>query len=324
MHQVIELELPKPGPNQVRVRIVTSGINPTDSKTRAWHAGRTPNRFQVQHHDGSGVVDAVGSDVVGVPVWQRVWLHVAAFGNHYGTAAEYALFPAARAAPLPDVSSDDLATCLGLPALTAAHSLGGKPEALKGRTDLVAGGAGAVDHSIELAKHTGARVVATVSSDEEHALAEAAGFDMVVRYTDADASQQIRGLAARVDRTVEVAIGANLNLDLAVVATRGAIASHAAAGELTPPRRTVPDREHHPHIRATRRGVQEAVVCLGHVDVRGPQGRRPQGRRPHESADDPLSAGASGRRAGQAAGACGERRRKGVQGLMLHAERGTA
>ncbi|AHK35814.1 hypothetical protein Pd630_LPD13070 (plasmid) [Rhodococcus opacus PD630] len=103
MHQVIELELPKPGPNQVRVRIVTSGINPTDSKTRAWHAGRTPNRFQVQHHDGSGVVDAVGSDVVGVPVWQRVWLHVAAFGNHYGTAAEYALFPAARAAPLPDV-----------------------------------------------------------------------------------------------------------------------------------------------------------------------------------------------------------------------------
>ncbi|MFD0663011.1 alcohol dehydrogenase catalytic domain-containing protein [Thermocatellispora tengchongensis] len=137
--EVVELEPPEPGPGQVRVRIVTSGINPTDWKTRAGYAGRMPDGFQVPHHDGAGVVDAVGSGVAGLAAGQRVWLYLAAFDNRYGTAAEYAVVPASRAVPLPDDASDDLGACLGVPALTAAHCLGGNPEALKGQTVLVAG-----------------------------------------------------------------------------------------------------------------------------------------------------------------------------------------
>ncbi|GAA3566945.1 NADPH:quinone reductase [Amycolatopsis ultiminotia] len=234
--ELVDLQLPEPGPDEVRVRIVTSGINPTDWKTRAGLRNREPDGFQVPHHDGAGVVDAVGSAVTGLVPGRRVWLHLAAFGNRYGTAAEYALVPAARAVPLPDAASYDLGACLGVPALTAAHCLGGRPGAVAGRTVLVAGGAGAVGHfAIELAKHAGARVVATVSSEEKRARAEAAGADLVVRYTDADAAQRILDFAGRVDRIVEVAIGANLDLDLAVLATGGTIASYAAAGELALP-----------------------------------------------------------------------------------------
>jgi NADPH:quinone reductase len=218
---VEDLDLPEPGPGQVRVRITRSGVNPTDWKTRAGLTGRDPDGFQVPHQDGAGVVDAVGEGVTSVAAGQRVWLYLAAFGNRYGTAAEYAVVPAERAAPLPDAASDDLGACLGVPAVTAAHCLlvggTGGPEALAGRTVLVAGGAGAVGHfAIELAKHAGARVVTTVSSEEKGELARAAGADVVVNYREDGAVDRVRDAVGHADRIVEVALGANLAIDLAV------------------------------------------------------------------------------------------------------------
>ncbi|MCE0764738.1 NADPH:quinone reductase [Pseudonocardia kujensis] len=234
--EVVDLEAPAPGPGQVRVRMATSGVNPTDWKGRAGLTARRPDGFQVPHHDGAGVVDALGKGVVGLTVGQRVWLYLAAYRNRYGTAAEYAVVPAVQAVPLPDTASDDLGACLGVPALTAAHCLGGAPEGLKGRTVLVAGGAGAVGHyAIELARAAGARVVATVSSPEKQALAEQAGAEHVVRYTAADAADRILELVGPVDRIVEVAPMANLDLDLRVLARGGTIATYAADETLTLP-----------------------------------------------------------------------------------------
>ena len=219
---VEDVEVPDPGPHEVRVRITASGVNPTDWKTRAGLTGQDPADFQVPHQDGVGVVDAVGSQVEGLASGQRVWLQLAAaFGNVYGTAAEYAVVPAERATALPDGASDDLAACLGVPAVTAAHCLlvggSGDPAALNNQVVLVQGGAGAVGHfAIELAKHAGAWVVTTVSSPEKAELAQAAGADLIVNYRDDDAIAQVQRFAERVDRVVEVALGANLELDLAV------------------------------------------------------------------------------------------------------------
>lgn len=226
--QIEDIPTPDPGPGQVRVRITASGINPTDWKTRAGATGDDPDDFQVPHQDGAGVVDAVGDDVTGLEVGQRVWTHLsAAFGNRYGTAAEYSVIPAERAVALPDGASDELGACLGVPAVTAAHCLGDRA-ALNGATVLVAGGAGAVGHyAIELAKHAGAWVVTTVSSPDKAELAQAAGADRVVNYRDADAIEQIRSFAPRVDRIVEVALGANLETDLAVAGAGTVISVYA-------------------------------------------------------------------------------------------------
>jgi NADPH:quinone reductase len=214
---VEEIDVPDPGPGEVRVRITRSAINPTDWKTRAGLTGADPADFQVPHQDGAGVVDAVGPDVTGLEVGRHVWLHLAAFGNRWGTAAEYSVLPAERAVPLPDADSDDLGACLGVPAITAAQCLGTDPAALNGGTVLVAGGAGAVGHyAIELAKHAGARVVTTVSSEQKGELARAAGADLVVNYREPGAIETVRGFTERVDRIVEVALGANTDLDLAV------------------------------------------------------------------------------------------------------------
>jgi len=229
---VEDVETPVPAPGQVRVRVSCSGVNPTDWKTRAGTTGKPPDGWQIPHQDGSGMIDLVGEGVTDRVVGQRVWIYLAAFENRFGTAAEYCVVPARRTVTLPGTVSDELGASLGVPALTAAHCLGGDPAPLSGRTVLVAGGAGAVGHfAIELAKHAGAQVVATVSTDEKAALAEAAGADLVVRYRDPGAPAQIRSYAGSVDRIVELALGANLDLDLAVAKPGASITVYASEAQ---------------------------------------------------------------------------------------------
>lgn len=226
---VEDVPLPEPGPGAVRVRIRCSGVNPTDWKSRSGATGGAPAEFQIPHHDGAGVVDAVGPGVAERHVGDRVWLYLAAFENRYGSAAEFALVPAKRTVPLPDHASYELGASLGVPAVTAAHCLGADPAALAGAAVLVAGGAGAVGHfAIELAKHAGARVATTVSSPEKAELARAAGADLVVNYREEGALDKLRAFAAPMDRIVEVALGANLEFDVALSGPGTVISVYAA------------------------------------------------------------------------------------------------
>jgi len=126
-----------------------------------------------------------------------------------------------------DDVSFELAASLGVPAVTAHRCLFADGP-LEGRNVLVAGGAGAVGHfAIELAKHAGARVVATVSGPAKAELAARAGADLVVNYKDPGAVEQIRAFAP-LDRIVELALGANLELDLAVSGPQTHIVDYAA------------------------------------------------------------------------------------------------
>ncbi len=228
--RVEDMERPEPGPGEVRVKIEASGINPTDWKSRSGATPRPIEGFQIPHHDGAGVIDAVGEGVDARRIGQRVWTWLAAGGRRWGTAAEWTVVPGQQAAPLPDGSSPELGASLGVPALTAYRCLFADGP-VEGKAILIAGGAGAVGHfAIELAVRAGARVVTTVSGPEKAKLAAAAGAHLVVNYHDADAARQIRGFAGEggVDRVVELALGANLQLDLDVVAPHGQIITYAA------------------------------------------------------------------------------------------------
>src|SRR5256714_7619936 len=232
----------EPGPGEVRVRVHVSGVTPTDWKQRSGSRD-LPYAQQVPNQDGAGVVDAVGPGVGPDRVGQRVWLWEATWQRADGTAQEYVVLPERQAVPLPDGASFDLGASLGIPALTAHRCLtvhgGGRlvPGSLTGRTVLVAGGAGAVGNAaIQLARWAGATVVTTVSGPEKAALARAAGADTVVNYRAGDAAAAIRAAAPDgVVIVVEVAPGANRDLDLAVTAVGASIAVYAADGELSVP-----------------------------------------------------------------------------------------
>jgi NADPH2:quinone reductase len=238
--QLVDREVPSPGAGEVRVRVAVSGVNPTDWKTRS--GATNPLQFDevTPHLDGAGVIDAVGDGVDRSRVGQRVWLWMATAGRPTGTAAEFTAVPAERAVPLPDAAGFDLGASLGVPALTAHRALTVaedgprrlRPGALDGKVVLAAGGAGAVGHAvIQLARWAGATVISTVSGPDKARLATAAGAHHVVNYREGDPAREIRKIAPDgVDIVAEVALGANLALDLAVLRTRGTIATYANDG----------------------------------------------------------------------------------------------
>lgn len=229
--RVTEIDRPEPGPGEVRVRVELSGVNPTDWKARSGATPRPVDGFQIPHHDGAGVIDAVGAGVDAGRVGERVWTWMAAAGSRFGTAAQWCVLPARQAVRLPDGASPELGACLGVPALTAYRCLFADGP-VEHKNVLVAGGAGAVGHfAIELAKYFGARVAATVSGPQKGQLAEQAGADAVVNYRDADAVDQLRAFAPTFDRIVELALGANLDTDLALAGPQTVIVDYAAEAQ---------------------------------------------------------------------------------------------
>ena len=239
--QTVQRPLEEPGEGEVRVRVVVSGVNPTDWKTRSGAFGRSPAEPSVPNHDGAGIVDDVGSGVAGIQAGDRVWMTLAGDGRPAsGTAQEYTVVPAERVFALPDGADFDLGASLGIPGATAHRALTVaedgptrlQPGALRDRTVLVAGGAGAVGNAaIQLARWAGATVVATVSSEAKAALADRAGAHHVVNYRDPDAADKIGRIASTgVDLIVEVAAGANTALNQSVLRPRGTIAIYANDG----------------------------------------------------------------------------------------------
>ena len=241
--QVGQRPVEDPAEREVRVRVVVSGVNPTDWKSRSGAFGRSPAEPTVPNHDGAGIVDAVGSGVVGIEAGDRVWVTLAADGRPAsGTAQEYTVVPAERVFPLPDGADFELGASIGIPGATAHRALtvaeGGPSRlqagALRDRTVLVAGGAGAVGNAaIQLARWAGATVIATVSGEAKAQLAGRAGAHHVVNYRDADATDQVRQVApAGVDVIVEVAAGSNAELDQSVLKPAGTIAIYANDGDV--------------------------------------------------------------------------------------------
>lgn len=239
--ELVDREAGEPGAGEVRVRIVVSGVNPTDWKSRVGVTGRDLAFPEiVPNQDGAGVIDAVGDGVDDFAVGDRVWLLLAAHGRPTGTAQELTVVPVSRVVGLPDSASYDVGASIGVPAVTAHRALtvaeGGPtrlaPGALDGRTVLVAGGAGAVGHAaIQLARWAGATVITTISSPEKAALATAAGAHHTVDYTQPGAADVIRGLAPDgVDLVVEVSPAVNAELNHAVLANQGTVSVYANNG----------------------------------------------------------------------------------------------
>lgn len=224
-------EMPDPhaGPGEVRVRLATSAVNPSDVKTRSGTARRLEFARQVPHSDGAGEIDEVGPGVDAARLGQRVWTWNAAFERPGGTAAQWTVVPAAQAVALPAGSDFSVGACLGIPVITAHRAVfaDGPPT---GQTVLVAGGAGAVGNfAVQLSKWAGARVFTTVDSPEKAERAREAGADAVFDYKRDDVAERVLALTGGigVDRIVEVEFAHNLALNLRIAKVGAVIATYA-------------------------------------------------------------------------------------------------
>src|SRR5215470_17003789 len=146
-HDVLRLgeqPTPEPGSGEVRVRLRTSGVNPSDWKVRRGGFGRgLMAPLIIPHSDGSGDIDAVGPGVTSRGIGERVWIWNGQWKRAHGTAAEYIVVPSVQAAPLPRNIGYAEGACLGIPALTAVQAVRLAAVA-PGATVLAVGGAGSV------------------------------------------------------------------------------------------------------------------------------------------------------------------------------------
>jgi NADPH2:quinone reductase len=186
--EVAELPVPQPKANEAVVKLAASGVNFIDVYFREGRY-KAPLPF-VLGQEGAGVVTAVGAEAKSVKIGDRV-----AWSGLLGSYAEYAAVPADRLVPIPQGVSDREAAAAMLQGMTA-HYLSHDTYPLKrGETALVHAAAGGVGLLlVQMAHEIGARVIATVSTEEKAKLARGAGADEVILYTQADFEAETKRL----------------------------------------------------------------------------------------------------------------------------------
>lgn len=222
---------PEPGEGEVRVRLETSSVNPSDVKKRA---GSSPNLldngFVIPNSDGAGVIEAVGAGVVADRIGERVWVYQAQYGRRFGTAAEYVALDASRAVRLPDNATFEVGACLGIPVMTA-HRCVFADGPVNGQTLLVTGGAGRVGYyAIQWAKIAGAHVIASASNAADEELCRALGADRVFSHREPGWGERVKAQngGKPVDRVIDVEFGANLPEVLQCIRIGGTIATYSS------------------------------------------------------------------------------------------------
>ena len=218
---VAEVDTPKPGPGEVRVKLKTSGVNPSDVKAREGRTRKLSYPRVIPHSDGAGEIDMVGDGVPASRNGERVWIWNGQWKRPFGTCAEYIVLPSALASPLPASASYEAGACLGIPAMTAYHAVA-VSQVGKGSKVLITGGAGGVGHyAIQFAKARGATVLTTVSSEAKAALARQAGADHTIDYKRENVGERVAALTGKVDAVIEMDLAANAKLYPAVLRPRG-------------------------------------------------------------------------------------------------------
>jgi NADPH2:quinone reductase len=178
--ELVDLPVPQPKPNEAVVKLAASGVNFIDVYQREG-LYKVPLPF-VPGQEGAGTVSAVGADVKQVKAGDRV-----AWSGPLGSYAEYAALPADRLVPIPAGVTDQQAAASMLQGMTAHYLCYDTYPLKRGETALIhaaAGGVGLI--LVQMAHKIGARVIATVSTEEKAQLARAVGADEIILYTQTD------------------------------------------------------------------------------------------------------------------------------------------
>lgn len=183
-------DIPEPlmtEPTQIKVRLRAAGVNPIDTKIRRnglLGPGPLP---AVLGCDGAGEVIEIGAEVDRFQVGDRVWFCHGGLGIEPGNYAEFTVLDQRWAAPMPRTLDFEEAAAGPLVLITAWGMLYDRGRLQAGQTALIHAGAGGVGHvALQLAKLRGARVLTTVGSAENAALAKDWGADEVINHREQD------------------------------------------------------------------------------------------------------------------------------------------
>ncbi len=187
-----EVEVGAPGPGQVRMRNQAVAVNYRDVLMRKGiHTIKSfPSGIGLE---SAGVIDAVGPEVDGFAVGDRV----ACAGMPEGSYAQERIVAAARLIPLPAGIDARTAASMMIRGMTARSLLVEAYKVQPGDTIVIHAAAGGVGLIMcQWAKHLGATVIGTVSSEEKAAVARAHGCDHAIVYTREDFAERVREITS--------------------------------------------------------------------------------------------------------------------------------
>jgi NADPH2:quinone reductase len=219
--QYKEVARPEPGPGEVLVRVAATGVNFIDIYHRT---GLYPQKLPfIPGTELAGEIESAGADAGGLRVGQRV-----ATASAVGAYAEYAIVPASRAVPLPDGVDERTAAAVMLQGMTAHYLATATAPLRAGMTCVVHAAAGGVGLLLtQIATLCGARVIATVSTEEKAALARAAGAHEIILYNREEVAPAVRRMTGnRGADVVYDSVGkTTFDQSLASLAPRGMLVS---------------------------------------------------------------------------------------------------
>jgi NADPH2:quinone reductase len=229
--ELVDISAPQPKPNEAVVKLSASGVNFIDVYFRE---GRYPSALPfVPGQEGAGVVTALGTDVKALKNGDRV-----AWSGLQGSYAEYAAVAADRLVQIPDGVSDQQAAAALLQGMTA-HYLSHDTYPLKsGETALVHAAAGGVGLLlVQMAHNIGARVIATVSTEEKAKLAREAGANEIILYSQSDFETETKRLTSGkgVDVVYDSVGKTTFEKGLSVLRPRGLMVLFGGSSGAVPP-----------------------------------------------------------------------------------------
>lgn len=185
-----KIDVPTPAEGEVQIRQTAVGLNYIDVyyRTGLYKASAYP---MVLGLEGAGVITELGAGVTGFKVGDRV----AYGGGPLGAYAEIRNFPAKFLVPVPDGVSDEVAASLMVQGATAQFLLRRTFPLQAGQTCLIHAAAGGVGLLLcQWAKHLGATVIGTVSTETKAELAKANGCEHIIRYTEQDVVKEVQSI----------------------------------------------------------------------------------------------------------------------------------
>lgn len=226
-----ELPDPIPGPGQVVARVAAAGVNFFDTQHRSglYRFGGLPLALG---NEGAGTIEAVGPDVAGFQVGDRVgWIMAS------GSYATHAAIDAARLVRLPAGMTEESAAATLFQGATAHHLARSTYPLRRGKVCLVHSAAGGVGLLLcQIAKLLGAQVIGVVSTPAKAQAAQAAGADYVILYGQDIAAEARRLTSGRGVDVVYDAVGKEtFEQSLKSLRPRGLLVLYGEASGLVPP-----------------------------------------------------------------------------------------
>lgn len=234
--QLDDIDDPVPGPGEVVIDVAAAGVNPADTYMRDGTYAIVPDLPYIPGGDAAGVISAVGADVAGYAVGDRVFAGTAQSFDLTGCYAEKLKRRADQVAPLPDNVGFAEAAAFGVSYTTAHYALFARGDAKRGETVFIHGASGSVGTSaVQLAKRAGLTVIGSGGTAKGLDLIREVGADHAVDHTQEGYLDDVRRLTGGAGPQLILEMLANVNLaaDMDLAAKYGRIIIIGNRGEIT-------------------------------------------------------------------------------------------